>query len=58
MNPKINYTFKSVTGQTVTISSRMGESAARTKAMEHFWGPPIKWCGNRGEGLDLIEVKE
>jgi hypothetical protein len=58
MNEKLSYTYRSAKGgNIVTISSRMGEDAARRAAMAHFWGPPTKgWPGN-GLGLHLIEVR-
>ena len=58
MNPQVKYTFKSHKGQDVTITSRMGENAARSEAMLHFWGPPHSWCQNVGFGLSLTETKE
>lgn len=57
MNPVVKYTFKSAKGIDVTISSRMGEDAARSAAMLHLWGPPYGWCQNRGEGLHLIKTE-
>jgi hypothetical protein len=37
----------------------MGEEAARSAAMKHFWGPPNgDWCLNRGTGLFLISETE
>ena len=60
MNPEKQYTFKSHKGGAeVTITTRMGEDAARSRAMDYFWGPPNNdWCFNRGTGLDLVSVKE
>ena len=58
MMEKRQYTFRSAKGgNTVTITSRMGEDSARRAAMEYFWGPPREWCLNKGRGLHLIEEK-
>ena len=56
MMEKRQYTFRSAKGgNSVTITSRMGEEAARSKAMEYFWGPAHGWCLNRGIGLHLVK---
>lgn len=55
INPQIKYRFSSASSRTVTITSRLGEDAARTAAMEYLWGPAHSWCSNRGVGLHLIE---
>ncbi len=59
MNPITAYTFKSVTGRSVVVKSRLGLDSARRVAMEHFWGPPMPpiWPGN-GLGLDLQSMEE
>lgn len=57
MPEPIRYTFKSAKGIEVTITSRMGEDAARSAAMLHLWGPPSGWCRNVGAGLHLIQVE-
>jgi len=57
MQPSFKYTFRSAKGNEVTITSRMGEDAARSAAMKHFWGPPSGWCQNIGTGLDLLATK-
>lgn len=58
MNESIRYTFRSHTGKTVTIRTRLGEDEARSFAMATLWGPPEGWCGNAGLGLSLIEQTE
>jgi len=58
MMEKRQYTFRSAKGgNSVTITTRMGEDSARKAAMEHFWGPAYGWCLNEGRGLHLIEEK-
>lgn len=57
LRPVRHYLFRSATGLTVDISSRLGEDSARIAAMQHFWGPPCqRVCGGRysGTGLSLI----
>jgi hypothetical protein len=60
----LSYTFRSAKdygyGDTlVTISTGLGEAAARRLAMRELWDDPAKghWCQNVGNGLDLISVK-
>lgn len=58
LNPQVRYTFKSRKEQTVTIKSRMGESAARAFAMEQLWGPPdAKIPTRNGLGLLLVSAE-
>ncbi len=58
LNPVTAYEFRSVTGQMVTIRSRLGEQAARKAAMEHLWGDRVPTIpSERGSGLDLVSNK-
>lgn len=52
------YEFSSAKGCTVTVTTRLGEDAARVRAMEHLWGPPRGIYANRGTGLILVRVGE
>lgn len=57
--PLIRYTFKSRKDKTVTVKSRMGEVAARSFAMTHFYGPPDRVVPTRnGTGLLLLSKEE
>lgn len=58
LNPQMRYEFRSAKGVVVTITSRLGESAARTAAMEYLWGPAHGWCRNIGMGLHLLDTSE
>ena len=58
MNSKRQYQFSSAKGCTVTVTTRLGEDAARTRAMEHLWGPPRGIYANRGHGLMLLSAED